>query len=333
MTAREKASLLERRRRLTIRINAFNRKADGFLKLDGDVRWSSGAGKAGPRAADTSLEDSESEEDPECEFDIESKMLPMPSSLAPGELQRLDLVDLGRREETLRRGQINDALEGLRLALGEKSLLFRKEIRNAKSQRTTTKAWDKVNKQDDAARKFRAEYNRARNALIRLGIDPEYLSTIHDITEADMKMSGDIVEENRVGQRSDVLAWFWRLGNTPQTDDKIEDGMQECKYSFLEMLQNAYVQPVYRVNWLRAKARHARWEEEVRLVSLEMGWIVNWFRHIRIEWQTRLDGVKPDDEIAGGLRSYAARQVSHWRAFENTAVERFQNLRNTTGET
>jgi hypothetical protein len=31
------------------------------------------------------------------------------------------------------------------------------------------------------------------------------------IKKSDLKMSGDIVEENRVGQRSSVLPWFWRL--------------------------------------------------------------------------------------------------------------------------
>jgi len=37
--------------------------------------------------------------------------------------------------------QVTDALEGLRLALGEKSLCFRTEVRNANSQWTTHRAW------------------------------------------------------------------------------------------------------------------------------------------------------------------------------------------------
>jgi len=49
----------------------------------------------------------------------------------------------------------NDALEGLRMALGEKSLLFRTDIRNSKSQRTSLKAWDNVNKQDAVARRHK----------------------------------------------------------------------------------------------------------------------------------------------------------------------------------
>lgn len=94
----------------------------------------------------------------------------------------------------------------------------------------------------------------------------------------------------------------------------------------------AYTPTVYRVNWLRAKARHARWEEEVRLLKLEMGWIVNWFAHKKMQWQSRVEGVEKDDDTASGLISYAARQQSHWHSFEQTAAERFQRLLKSTGD-
>ena len=41
------------------------------------------------------------------------------------------------------------------------------------------------------------EYKRARSAVQRLGsLDPQY----QDITKDDLKMPGDVVEENRIGQ-------------------------------------------------------------------------------------------------------------------------------------
>jgi hypothetical protein len=40
-------------------------------------------------------------------------------------------------------------------------------------------------------------------------------------------MSGDVVEENRIGQRSDMLAWFWRTGDPNQ--DQENNWMNECK--------------------------------------------------------------------------------------------------------
>ena len=48
----------------------------------------------------------------------------MPSSLHISDIQRLGLVTMASRELELRQGQANDVLEGLRLALGHKSLLF-----------------------------------------------------------------------------------------------------------------------------------------------------------------------------------------------------------------
>jgi hypothetical protein len=48
--------------------------------------------------------------------------------------------------------------------------------------------------------------------LRRLSVDSEYAESLQDITKEDMKMAGDVMEENRIGQRSSTLAWFWRLG-------------------------------------------------------------------------------------------------------------------------
>jgi len=48
----------------------------------------------------------------------------MPSSLQFAYIQRLGLVTMASQELELRQGQANDALKGLRLALGHKSFLF-----------------------------------------------------------------------------------------------------------------------------------------------------------------------------------------------------------------
>jgi hypothetical protein len=209
-----------------LRIASFERKGSAFLKLDEDVHW---IGDVEAEEDDSShySEDSDAEDIPE--NTPETKSLALPSSLGPGEVNRLGLVDLARQEAELRQGQINDALEGLRMALGEKSLLYRTDVRNMKSQRTSLKAWQNVNKQDAVARRHKRAYDRARKALIRLNIDTEYLSTLHDITPADMKMAGDVTEENRIGQRSSMLAWFWRLGGDAAMDEvEMNPRMKEC---------------------------------------------------------------------------------------------------------
>jgi hypothetical protein len=143
----EKAELLEQRCRLTVRITAFERKGNPFLKLDDHVRWATEVDGESAEEDDIYYSDDSDADDPP-ETMPETKALALPSSLVPGEIEQLGLDKLAGKEAALQQGQINDALEGLRMALGEKSLLFRTQVRNSKSQRTSLKAWDNVNKQD-----------------------------------------------------------------------------------------------------------------------------------------------------------------------------------------
>ena len=70
-------------------------------------------------------------------FTSEREQITLPSALK-GEIDRLSLNDIATIEFELRKGQVTDALDKLRLALGEKSLCFRTEVRNVDSQRTTS---------------------------------------------------------------------------------------------------------------------------------------------------------------------------------------------------
>ena len=124
---------------LLLHITTFEWKGNAFLNLDDDARW----------VTDVNTESAEEDEmyyskesnDNVPESMLETRLLALPSSLAPGEIEWLRLGDLAGQEAALQRGQINDVLEGLRMALGEKSLLFRTSVRNAKSQRTSLRSW------------------------------------------------------------------------------------------------------------------------------------------------------------------------------------------------
>jgi hypothetical protein len=207
------------------------------MKLNDDVQWSSQSGKR--PELDPQPEETFDEyliDYPEDWFTPEREQIMLPSALGPGEIERLSMDDIAKVEAELCKGQINDSLDGLRLALGEKSLCFRAEVRNADSQRTTNRAWDNIHKFDADARRHRNIYNHVRNALERLPVEPEYLKTLQNITEDDMKMSGDITEEHRFGQRSDKLAWFWCQNGQPESDDDSSLRMQECRHSPIDLL-------------------------------------------------------------------------------------------------
>ena len=175
----QKNDLLDRRRKLEARITTYEHRISVIIKLDDDTQWSTQDGKIpdmDPQPGDAS--DDLLELYPDGWFTPERERITLPSALAPGEIDRLSLRPLSMIEAELRKGQVADALEGLCLALGEKSLCFRTEVRNANSQRTTNRGWDNVHRLDVQARKCRSTYRHARSALQRLGFDPEYLVTL-----------------------------------------------------------------------------------------------------------------------------------------------------------
>ncbi|KAG1887376.1 hypothetical protein F4604DRAFT_1571084, partial [Suillus subluteus] len=77
---------------------------------------------------------------------------------------------------------------------------------------------------------------------------------------------------------------------------------------------------VYRVNWLKAKARWQRWEEELSLVRYEMGWTVSWFRYKKEGWERRFHKATKH-----GHRAYAQRQVLLWERFLLDAENSFKD--------
>ena len=296
-----------------------------LLNVSDDTRWTPIGGKMrAMEGSEDELSDVDSATFPEATMTPESDMLSLPSSLAVGEIRRQSLHSIAIVEAELRRAQINDSLHRLRLALGEKAMSFRADVRNAKSQRTSLRAWATVHKRDSEARKHRNIYNHARAALIRLDCCPDFLSTLHDITEQDMKMSGDLTEENRYGQRSDTMAWFWRLDNGLSEVDQLSPRMKECELLLLPSISSSChdLYKVYRISWLRAKARYTRWKEEHLLVRHEMRWTVSWFEYHRNMWQRRYEEI--DDEVsADGLQCYALKQAHLWENLKHHSRDTF----------
>ena len=78
---------------------------------------------------------------------------------------------------------------------------------------------------------------------------------------------------------------------------------------------------VYRVNWLRAKARVDRWIEEETLVKHEMKWTTLWFKNQADLWRER--SKRGDVDLPPGHKSYATKQLKLWNAFHRKACERF----------
>ena len=73
---------------------------------------------------------------------------------------------------------------------------------------------------------------------------------------------------------------------------------------------------VYRVNWLRARAQHNRWTEELALTEHEMEWTVRWYVHMAKQWKSRRDAGEP---FSLGHMAYAERQMAMWNELGHVA--------------
>lgn len=156
-------------------------------------------------------EDRDDEEPLENEARPDRAVLLMPSSVSPLGISQLNIHHLMEAELELRKGQANDCLEGLMLALCTQGLLLRTTIRNANGTKTKTRAFNEVTKVRREVEANVRSYRRARKAILALSTDPELPKQYKPINTEDLK-TADVTDERRLGQSTDNLAWFWRLG-------------------------------------------------------------------------------------------------------------------------
>jgi hypothetical protein len=155
----------------------------------------------------------------------ESVVLPLPSNITGVKLASA-LKPLISVERELRKGQANDALEGLRIGLANKSLLLLTQVNQSTSTKQSTRAWASVrNTQSQILSHVRA-YQRAWLALKSIGT-PEDLLVYQRLEEKDLVVVKDITNAKRFGQGSDSLAWFWRIG--PSENSLSGEWMEECE--------------------------------------------------------------------------------------------------------
>ena len=145
----EKNQVLDPWCRLERRIASYEHWMSMMMKLDDDTRWDREHRRRpdkGETTAETSGDPSELYQDGW--FTPEKHQITLPSALALGEIEQLSLSQIATIELELRKGQVIEALDGLRLALGEKSLCFRTGVQNANTHWTMSHVWDNIHKLD-----------------------------------------------------------------------------------------------------------------------------------------------------------------------------------------
>ncbi|KAI6163966.1 hypothetical protein EDD17DRAFT_1506860 [Pisolithus thermaeus] len=223
----------------------------------------------------------------------------MPSSIGSDKLTELGLVDLLKEERELRIGQANDCLDQLRTDLGNKAMLYQQNFQTANSTREGTRTKKEIQKVVARINKHVRGYQRARQATLRLDPNGNMAENYQAILPDDLAVSKEVTEENRFGQGTSKLAWFW---------------MMEGEQSQLSLQGGGLMEEFYRINWLKARARRDRWKEEVSLVRHEMLWTCLWFEYHKDMWEKRAP-----ESTEPGKEAYAKKQMGLWNDFAKKA--------------
>ncbi|KAI6154969.1 hypothetical protein BKA82DRAFT_4010664 [Pisolithus tinctorius] len=224
--------------------------------------------------------------------------VPLPSYIRVQYFHDMGLGSLVEQEIHLRQGQANDALHELRLALVDKAMIFRTDVRKGGNYTMTTWAWGWISNAEAMVQRHAAIYRQCRKQLIALGAGEDILGKYQELNRADLTVSATIADPNARGHRDDTLAWFWTV-DLPQ-DSAMNDRMLEF----------------YRVNWLCTKVLQDRWEEELELLTLETGWTQKFFLHKEKFWSGRhMEALAVGNT---GFACYSARQSQMYQDLAGT---------------
>lgn len=224
----DRIDLARRRERLRNRIDTFSKTALTYLR---------GINRLQEALEETAPLDDEASDDEENPFaptyrelfggEPETQPLLMPSTIGKEACVRLGLMEVMDKEIALREGQANDALEGLRQGIGEKSFMFRERLRHAKGKKMVTRARSGILAVGRALNNHRRVYGFARRALVSLGAEVESNSIKYKpVKLSDLRASTIIYDPSAPQQRNARLAWFWASSAGDSADNVL---LTECR--------------------------------------------------------------------------------------------------------
>ncbi|KAI9056786.1 hypothetical protein FKP32DRAFT_1615644 [Trametes sanguinea] len=221
---------------------------------------------------------------------VENVRIGLPSEITPTHRATVCPARLGEMEAGLREAQCRDALVDLRNKLHIIDHLYRYKKVNVRHQGPNTRVRADLSTQD--ARKDRAvnKYRRARRAKLTLSGPGDWERELRPLDDRDVRgIEDDDPDEvaKRKRKRGDkdgpaeghrILSWIWCAADS-KNPDAITDSI--------------------RVEWLKARARSMRWEEECKLLPEEMRRVLATLKYEEAQWLRRRTA-RPDED--GRLR-------------------------------
>lgn len=159
--------------------------------------------------------------------DAEKMAICLPSSFGSNTLKLPFMQTFLKQEIKLREGQANDALQGLRLALCRKSVLFQTDLWHQNTKKGKTRSWQEIHQVNRTAQHFVKIYNRARAWLLHLSAPAETMNQFQPLEKEHLNIKSTVINPTLRGTRDSSLAWFWTMD--VQGDIRKVDAMSECK--------------------------------------------------------------------------------------------------------
>ncbi|EIW81842.1 hypothetical protein CONPUDRAFT_54267, partial [Coniophora puteana RWD-64-598 SS2] len=240
--------------------------------------------------------------DPIADGGPEDVVLPLPSHFGVNICQQNDIATLAHQETELRHGQMNDAINEVKILVGRKAMVYTQDIRSSTgSVRKRTRAQDKLVRADDELHRHVNIYETARKAAERLGEpDPKY----KELKSAHLVARTTSVAASLRGTKNEHLPWFWRV--------EIEKAERDGGLEWMETFD--------RIQWMRAKCRRDRWREEIIILQEEMKRVPKSFQYEANKWADRVQNG------GAGYSAFAHGQQARWNNLKQMAEATFETL-------
>lgn len=161
----------------------------------------------------------------------EQQLIPLPSTFGSAACAGR-LKHLARIELSLRKGQANDALHALRMAIGQKSFVYWSKIRKG-STNVKSNYKRRLRNSDDARTlgmsidQSAKVYISARRAMLKLGASKADQDKYKILTPKHVHSSTAVVDFNAPGQRNESLSWIWHAHRASGDDPT---WLRECRF-------------------------------------------------------------------------------------------------------
>ena len=236
----------------------------------------------------------------------ETFSIALPSALPKESSNRLLLIQLMKKELELRKGHANDCLATMRSIIGQEAFQYKKILRPAHDKVHRTRARSSIQTVHRTLILQSRLYKRTRNAMLSLNMDLAILDSHYkELTKKDIQVSSAVADPNIPGSSQTKLSWIWTTHQGVQAND---NHLTECELYSVFFVSGS-LRTVYRVHWLRARARLHRWQEEVTLTRNEMHWAINYFKFRQRQW-VMWQSSYPN--MTQGHQAYAESQKAMW---------------------